>query len=321
MTQDDLSSRNRQNLDRATASRLDRQHQQEQRDQLTPLPAQAAGFNSRGEMETQRPGHGAIPVRSVNTNGAIGVGQTVRQRGDRVDAMPRVRTSEPAVSSARMVEVAYLFQPEFFYYVDPPPGQPYLNERQQNMFAVVINGQAQDNSRSTYPDRRGVAGTDPLRSGLAGLEWQALSLPIEIEFQHTDCLAGFDSETQPDSLPPVYMTRVFIRSQSQIELNGTALIEPDYQIARPAFIDFNLLAVNQRYTGEALGDAEFGGSLAVGLGMGWQDFLDDPDSAPLTLEGFEEPGNDNPYQNNVIIVDCHRAFGPAFTGVGKVRFE
>lgn len=117
MSKDDLSDRNRERLNQATGDRLSRQSAKSDRDSQLPLPSQSAGYKD-GRYWQQRPGHKPLPVTAVDTNGGVENGQTVTMRGNRMDAMPRVRTEPPTIPQPRKrLLIKYLYSLGQTFYV------------------------------------------------------------------------------------------------------------------------------------------------------------------------------------------------------------
>lgn len=114
---DDLRQRNRERLNQAEGDRLSRQSAKSDRDSQLPLPSQSAGYRD-GRYWQQRPGHKPVPVTAVDTNGGIEIGQTVTMRGNRMDAMPRVKVEPRAIPQPRnLLLIKYLYQLGQTFYV------------------------------------------------------------------------------------------------------------------------------------------------------------------------------------------------------------
>lgn len=315
----DIADRNRSQLDRQKARYANAVQRREEIEAQTPLPSQSAGYDDSGRLTTKRSGHNAIPAKGIDTNGGIADGQPVVMRGDRADAMPRVRQSSGEEFKSVSVEVAYLYQPD--------PLIVPLNEIQLAMFDVLIDGASQPKTPTYTPEEGAVLGGihNPISptQGLEKLIWEAKNLPFEIEYRQNNCIAGVGSLDIPNGLGATgYLTRVFIRSSSPIDLTVAAIIEPETNVDLLGFAQFELLALRQRYTGEVIEDDGSPTFVRSSLVKGSETVFDSPNSETLSLDAFNEPVKDNPYQNNLIIIDCTRSFpDPGFTGIGKVRID
>ncbi|MBL1176804.1 hypothetical protein [Pantanalinema sp. GBBB05] len=142
MSRDELSDRNRERLNQATGDRLSRQTAKSDRDSQLPLPSQSAGYKD-GRYWQQRPGHKPLPVTAVDTNGGVEDGQPVTMRGNRMDAMPRVRTEKPTTPQPRKrLLIKYLYSLGQTFYVggwQPDAVAVYTLQTGESLFAASLD--------------------------------------------------------------------------------------------------------------------------------------------------------------------------------------
>jgi hypothetical protein len=138
----DLRDRNRERLNQATGDRLSRQTAKSDRDSQVPSASQSAGYKD-GRYWQQRPGHQPLPVAAVDTNGGVEIGQPVTMRGDRMDAMPRVRAEPRPVPQPRQkLLIKYLYSLGPTLYVggwQPNAVAVYTLQTDEALYAASLN--------------------------------------------------------------------------------------------------------------------------------------------------------------------------------------